>query len=542
MSGRTRKIRDIAQLEEEYMSNGLQMGDDTELTVALVMALVEAFGDDQGNISKESFDKICNALVKSILLGMKIPSRISEILKQFLSRMGYEPESSFYTDFEAKILALSKNAFPVVYNAVFRFFDADRSGSISTEEARACVRTVFLFTDGRLRDIPISDRARVVAESFFRVFDANGNGVIEVSEVHEIISDIISGLVSALISLIDHFEPVLVKEPLDFITKVFSKSLRDMLGGEGGEDPFQVDKLIEAVVGQLPAMVLEPTDETRQQLEQTLESSLDKMDQMAPNFRSRLGRIQECYDKFFQGFEQRATEGKLSKAACVDLGTDLLLEVYDNFNEVGVSALDNGVGQSLPQIDSALSSMSSMSPNLNSASMDRDLVKEVVLATVASLRFFIKGGGAKRLLTAVFNLLDINNDGVMSREELRTLADAIFDLVKQRLNPGVKDRLISVLKAAFALMDTDSDNQITQEELKAYYAKVLQFAFAYATFMINLWKQLVTGAMRPLLTALFHVKSQMLGGPAEGLALEDLDTLFDGLAKAEQDSKRTCME
>ncbi len=80
------------------------------------------------------------------------------------------------------------------------------------------MRTVFLFTDGRLRDIPISDRARVVAESFFRVFDANGNGVIEVSEVHEIISDIISGLVSALISLIDHFEPVLVKVSVTYLS------------------------------------------------------------------------------------------------------------------------------------------------------------------------------------------------------------------------------------------------------------------------------------------------------------------------------------
>ncbi len=41
--------------------------------------------------------------------------------------------------------------------------------------------------------------------------------------------------------------------------------------------------------------------------------------------------------------------------------------------------------------------------------------------------------------------------------------------------------------------------------------------------------QLFSGAMMPLLVAVLDLKSQMLGGTAGGLSLEDLDAFFDGV-------------
>ena len=38
------------------------------------------------------------------------------------------------------------------------------------------------------------DRLKDIVDGFFRVFDSNGNGVIESFELNEIVSDIISGI------------------------------------------------------------------------------------------------------------------------------------------------------------------------------------------------------------------------------------------------------------------------------------------------------------------------------------------------------------
>ncbi len=89
--------------------------------------------------------------------------------------------------------------------------DSDRNGTISIEEAMACIKMILLFTDSRFSEIPMLERVRVVMESFFRVFDANGNGVIEAGEVHAIITDLNSGLIALLTSLIDNFEPLTIK-------------------------------------------------------------------------------------------------------------------------------------------------------------------------------------------------------------------------------------------------------------------------------------------------------------------------------------------
>jgi hypothetical protein len=47
--------------------------------------------------------------------------------------------------------------------------------------------------------------------AFFRFFDSNGNGIIEQFELSEIFTDIISGIANILASLIDHFEPFILK-------------------------------------------------------------------------------------------------------------------------------------------------------------------------------------------------------------------------------------------------------------------------------------------------------------------------------------------
>ena len=63
------------------------MDDQYEMTLHVVTSLIETFADDQGNISKESFVTICNALFKAFILGAKIPGLLVEAIKKVLCQV-----------------------------------------------------------------------------------------------------------------------------------------------------------------------------------------------------------------------------------------------------------------------------------------------------------------------------------------------------------------------------------------------------------------------------------------------------------------------
>ncbi len=95
--------------------------------------------------------------------------------------------------------------------------DSDGNGYISQAEAMACVRMFVKLTDSSYQSQPVGERLQSIVEAFFRVFDSNGNGTIELFEVNEILSDLVSGVAAIVCALVDHFEPDLLKVcPLGF--------------------------------------------------------------------------------------------------------------------------------------------------------------------------------------------------------------------------------------------------------------------------------------------------------------------------------------
>ena len=75
----------------------------------------------------------------------------------------------------------------------------------------ACVKMFIKLADPAYSSKPLSERISSIVEAFFRVFDSNGNGIIELFEVNEILVDVISGIAGIICTLVDHFEPYLLK-------------------------------------------------------------------------------------------------------------------------------------------------------------------------------------------------------------------------------------------------------------------------------------------------------------------------------------------
>ena len=67
------------------------------------------------------------------------------------------------------------------------------------------------LADPANQNLPMGDRLKEIVVAFFRIFDSNGNGIIEQFELNEILTDLISGVANILASLVDHLEPYILK-------------------------------------------------------------------------------------------------------------------------------------------------------------------------------------------------------------------------------------------------------------------------------------------------------------------------------------------
>jgi hypothetical protein len=374
----------------------------------------------------------------------------------------------------------------------------------------AVMKMFIHLGDPAYQSRPLYERVGGIAEALFRVFDANGNGLIELFEVNEILSDVISGVAGVLCVLIDHFEPYILKEPLDAITRIYGEQLRQV----AGDEPFSVEKILEFTVrlDDPPPGTASPTEAMEQRLAEVV-----------PGFQEKLAVARQQYDAFFAAFDRQATNGQLPKAKCVDIATGCVVQVFDQV--LSIETFQAVSSEPVSSLDKALARPPL--PSLKPASLDPGLVNEVAGSALGALRGHLKGGGLKRMLTAVFDLLDVNNDGLMSRAELSNLSDALIAAYTHGARPGLKDKVMAAARAALALIDSDTDGTLSLAELRTYAAKMIVFAFALVNLEINAIKQVVVGCLLPLLTALFSIKAQMMGGSSSGVTMADVWALID---------------
>ncbi len=75
----------------------------------------------------------------------------------------------------------------------------------------AIVNAFIKLADPAYQTLPMRDRVKDIVEGLFRVFDSNGNGIIESFELNEIFSDVISGIAGIVATVIDCLEPHFLK-------------------------------------------------------------------------------------------------------------------------------------------------------------------------------------------------------------------------------------------------------------------------------------------------------------------------------------------
>jgi Ca2+-binding EF-hand superfamily protein len=94
---------------------------------------------------------------------------------------------------------------------LIHFADADGNGYIMKDEVIAIASIFIKFTDPSIQKLAMKDCLDEITGAFFRVFDSNGNGIIEQIELNEILTDVISGFANIVSSLLCHFEPTILQ-------------------------------------------------------------------------------------------------------------------------------------------------------------------------------------------------------------------------------------------------------------------------------------------------------------------------------------------
>ncbi len=88
----------------------------------------------------------------------------------------------------------------------------------------ACVSMFVKLSDPDYQAQPVAERLQSIVFAFFRVFDSNGDGIIELFEVNEILSDFVSGIAAIVSSLVDHF-PAVPSQGVAFLSQLSGTSL-----------------------------------------------------------------------------------------------------------------------------------------------------------------------------------------------------------------------------------------------------------------------------------------------------------------------------
>jgi Ca2+-binding EF-hand superfamily protein len=344
---------------------------------------------------------------------------------------------------------------PIFTNALFRFFDADGSGTISKDEI------VLAF-------IGMGSNPALLAPAIFRTLDADGSGSIEAVEIQPFISEIVSAVAKLLVAVVEELEndlkTGLKKGVLKKANKVFDK-----FAAEGNVPlPMPIDALVGMLADALCSSISEVNQEERFQ------------------WRSMAAPLRPMFDAFFARFEA-VSEGKpvpLRKAAEIMANTFMGPLTSILTPEMG--------GAVLPEM------LSSFDLPIDPSQLD---LTDMLNVTVGALNSYLKSGAMKRVFEALLSFLDVNNDGDISKEELRSLYDgfcAFLDADNADVD-AIKAGMTQGFTAFFKILDSDGSGTVDGDDFPRLYDKAVELGLSLAYLLVEFYKTVALAAVMPLL-------------------------------------------
>jgi hypothetical protein len=218
-----------------------------------------------------------------------------------------------------------------------------------------------------------------------------------------------------------------------------------------------------------------------------------------------------AFELFLSKFEEHQDNGQIPKALAVKLATDILM------------------GPSLTVITDRLTAFTSAARNqlleFVSKDLDDSILTDAIIQTVGTVRMYVRGGGMKRVLYALFNLLDADNNGIITRDEVTALWRAGSGMYAFLVAGGSKRDFIphfqAIIGALWILADADSNGVLSIEELYGVSVKVFDFLLEALEATLHTTKHMLTSVALPSFLLAFDLKSKALGSSPYEISVEE---------------------
>jgi Ca2+-binding EF-hand superfamily protein len=361
----------------------------------------------------EAKDKVSK--MKSMILD-KMLDAIPSFAKAVFRFFGEQKD--YFFDFSLGHL------FAVSEHTVFFLADVDGSGTISKEEILLCARmakTMFEMGRGRGGQKPnLIIAGRQILESVFRIFDEDKDGKIQTTELASIFGSWINTIFTLIAEVLDLTEELIFDDAVKTAALQVGMNLEILPKDSNGN--IIIEDALKSLFSDMPDRA---SSQVASQVNQTTQMVKDQARSYAPDIDTRFTAATAMYDGLLSRLDSMAINGELSKDRCVEVMTPVFCDMVENF--LSLEVVSQAKAEPLSMMDSAVKSMTPIKSGI-----PINLCDDLINTVVVSLRSFFRGGGLKQFVQTFFDLLDVNNDGVMSKEEIKNLGDATSLLFQVR--------------------------------------------------------------------------------------------------------------
>jgi hypothetical protein len=265
----------------------------------------------------------------------------------------------------------------------------------------------------------------------------------------------------------------------------------------------------------------------REEVLATITAALETLDDKIPplplenavnNFSKGADWSAAC-ELFLSKFEEQQDNGQIPKPLAVKLATDVFM------------------GPALAVITDHLTVLVTMARNqlleFGSKDLDDSILTDAIIQTVGTVRMYVRGGGIKRVLYALFNLLDADNNGIMTRDEVTALWRAGSNMYNFLVTGGSKQDLLphiqAVLNALWILADADGNGVLSIEELYGVSVKAFDFLLEALEAALHMAKHVLGCVALPTYLLAFDLKSKVLGSSPYEVSVEEVTRICAAL-------------
>lgn len=427
----------------------------------------ENYANEEGECGKAQFNELLTFFFNSYVNSDDEDENVVKMIYGVVAELGesfdfpVEDNEEAIMKYLEKAVAKLPTYLPIVCNALFRFFDADGSGTISKEEL--CL--VVAAMDG--------DNMSTVVSSVFRVIDANENGSIEAVEIQPFLVEIITSIAKLTTSIINELEGDIKGA---FKVKA-TKMARE-----------QYDELSEEM----------PAPHTHDMIMEMLGESFNAEEFYG--IAAVPAGVLKKLELFFRAFEEKVATGdkkSLPIKQVAALMASTFIPAMSAF--VQPELLSMGADQVAGAFD-----MEDVIAGLNDAGALKDMFEVCAGAVTA----YLKSGALKRFLEALLSFLDVNNDGELTYDELTSFYSNVKKIMEATLNESLSDEdkdaeikvhALAAARSFLEILDSDGDKVVSMDDFPKIYDKAVEMLLAVLYLQIEGFKAIALSLVMPAL-------------------------------------------